>query len=120
MMNCDTIVKDYTPNSYYFSSNEIDTSFYVDDKKLSETILEVQIPEVPNKTIKIRVEKTDFKPEEVELRYQYNPNVNINWFLLVFYPVGVLVDYFNDSFFSYSAEKDFFILQKTPNLPKMT
>ncbi|PJZ46750.1 hypothetical protein EHQ30_07885 [Leptospira brenneri] len=114
-MNCATLVKGYTPKHYYFSSNEMDTSFYVDGEKVSETILEVPIPEVPNKTIKIRVEKSGFKPEEVELRYQFNTNVHLNGFLLIFYPVGVLVDYYNDAFYHYSAEKDHFILQKNSN-----
>lgn len=115
IMNCATLAKGYTPKNYYFSSNEIDTSFYVDGEKVSETILEVPIPEVPNKTIKIRAVKTGFKPEEVELRYQFNSAVHLNWIFLIFYPVGLLVDYYNDALYHYGAEKNYFILQKNSN-----
>lgn len=115
VLNCATFVKSYAPKHYSFSSTEIDTSFYVNGEKVSETILEVPVPDVPNKTIKIRAEKTGFKPEEVELRYQFNPAVHFNGFFLIFYPVGVLVDYLNDSFYHYSAERDFFYMQKDAN-----
>ncbi|TGL86214.1 hypothetical protein EHQ68_12840 [Leptospira congkakensis] len=115
VLNCATLAKDYMPKDYSFSTNEVDTSFYVDGEKVSETILEIPIPKVPDKTIKIRAVKTGFKPEEVELRYQFNPIVHLNGLFLIFYPVGVLVDYYNDAFYHYSAEKNYFVMQKDSN-----
>ncbi len=116
---CATIVKD--PNRpYYFFSKQIDTSFYVDGKKVSETYLELPIPKIPNQKVKIKAEKSGYKSDEIELRYGYNTNVNLNLFLLILYPVGVLIDYLNGSFYSYQSERDTFDLLKDINFNENT
>jgi hypothetical protein len=114
LTHCATLVKD--PNRpYFFFSKQIDTSFYVDGNKVSESYLELPLPKIPDQKVKVRAEKSGYKPEEIELRYVFNSDVHLNFFLLILYPVGVLVDYLSGSFYSYRADQDTFYLVKDKN-----
>ncbi|TGL06592.1 hypothetical protein EHQ43_09290 [Leptospira bouyouniensis] len=100
-IGCATMFKPTTHRPIQVYADQLESSIYLDDEKVSESFHLIEYPEKSDKKFNYRVEKNGFEPKSFVVEKKFNKFAYLNLLTFLFSPILFLIDHSNDALFVY-------------------
>ncbi|ABZ95080.1 Hypothetical lipoprotein [Leptospira biflexa serovar Patoc strain 'Patoc 1 (Ames)'] len=100
-IGCATMFKTTTHRPIQVYADQLESSIYLDEEKVSETFHQIEYPVKTDKKFNYRVEKNGFEPKSFVVEKKFNKFAYLNLLTFLFSPILFLIDHSNDALFVY-------------------
>ncbi|MCW7463584.1 LEPBI_I2678 family protein [Leptospira limi] len=119
-IGCATMFKPTTHVPITVYTEQIESSIYLDDEKVSETFHQIDYPEKSDKKFNYRIEKNGFEPKSIVIEKKFNKYAYLNLLTFLFSPILFLIDHSNDALFVYHSPDETIKLETNQNYREKT